>query len=261
MRQAITKEKKEVEKQIKRIEKEQKKLPEGHLLIKRDRKYYKWFNSYKRKQTYIKKSEKEYAMQLAKKTLYEKKLKRLKKQKYAMELFLRHYVDEDLEIYELFEEKKGYEELLLPQFLPKNEQILAWATEPYQSTAPYQENRIHKTLDGVLVRSKSEAMIASALIKYGIPYRYEPDILLGEITFHPDFIIKHPRTGKLFYIEHFGMIDNPNYARRMYDKLEMYNKHGIYQDVNLITFYETKNNPLNPLYIDQKIREFLENNV
>lgn len=261
LRQAIIEEQNKIDRRIQRIEKEIRNLPKGRLLIKRDRKYYKWFNSYRRKQTYIRKADKALAMELAKKNLYTMELKNLKKRRTATKLFLNHYVDEGQEIYALLEKNGGYKELLFPQFMPTDQKILAWVNEPYESTAPYPEKKKHKTIDGNLVRSKSESIIVSALVKYGIPYRYEPNLQLGDVTYYPDFVIMHPRTGKLFYIEHFGMIDDPHYNRSMYDKLQTYNRHGIYQDINLITFFETRDHPLDPLTVDRKIKEFLENNI
>ena len=60
------------------------------------------------------------------------------------------------------------------------------------------------------MRSKSEAMIAMSLYVQKIPYRYECELKLGSITLFPDFTIRHPETGEIFYWEHFGMMDKPD---------------------------------------------------
>ncbi|MFQ8777759.1 MAG: hypothetical protein ACLR78_10425 [Roseburia sp.] len=63
------------------------------------------------------------------------------------------------------------------------------------------------------MRSKSEAMIAMLLHLNAIPYRYECALSLGGVTLFPDFTIRHPVTGVLYYWEHFGLMDDPAYAK------------------------------------------------
>ena len=78
---------------------------------------------------------------------------------------------------------------------------------PYEKNPKYPEHLIHKTVSGIYVRSKSESMIALQLYTEKIPFRYECALQLGETTLYPDFTILHPKTGEIFYWEHFGMMD------------------------------------------------------
>lgn len=77
-----------------------------------------------------------------------------------------------------------------------------------------------------------------------IPYRYEAALKLGNIMYYPDFTIRHPKTGEIFYWEHFGMMDKKEYAKNAYSKLEVYHRYGIIPGVNLIMTFETKDHPL-----------------
>lgn len=77
-----------------------------------------------------------------------------------------------------------------------------------------------------------------------IPFRYECALPLGDVIVYPDFTIRHPRTGQLFYWEHFGMMDNPAYIKNAFSKLQLYTEHGIVPSIQLLTTYETKEHPL-----------------
>ena len=76
-----------------------------------------------------------------------------------------------------------------------------------------------------------------------IPYRYECALELDEFITYPDFTIMHPITVKLFYWEHFGLMDDPHYCQKHFLKLQNYISHGIIPSINLITTYETKSPP------------------
>ena len=73
---------------------------------------------------------------------------------------------------------------------------------------------------------------------------------------YPDFTIRHPRTGKTFYYEHFGMMDDPRYSKNAYTKLQLYNSNGIFQSAQLITTFETKTNPLSSDAVENIIKQY-----
>ena len=97
---------------------------------------------------------------------------------------------------------------------------------------------------GITVRSKSEMLIVMLLHMKKIPFRYECLLKLGDSVYYPDFTIKHPKTGKIFYWEHFGQMDKSDYLKGVFPKLHTYANYGIVQGVNLIATFETKDNPL-----------------
>ena len=94
------------------------------------------------------------------------------------------------------------------------------------------------------VRSKSESMIAKVLKQHKIPYRYECQLLLGDIELYPDFTIRHPSTGELYYWEHFGWLDKTEYVKNMHAKMQLYTSNNIMPGIHLITTYENQEKPL-----------------
>lgn len=79
---------------------------------------------------------------------------------------------------------------------------------------------------------------------------------LGQVIVYPDFTIQHPQTGQLFYWEHFGLMDDPNYYKNAYSKLTLYASAGIIPSINLITTYETNNSPLNTEIVNKLVSHY-----
>lgn len=143
--------------------------------------------------------------------------------------------------------------LNLPQ---TNEELLAWAKEPYEKNPYKPEALIHRALDGTYMRSKSETGIAALLIHHNIPYRYECGLQLKKHVIYPDFLIRHPKTGKLYVWEHFGMIEKYSYRQSMLEKENDYIENGYYPGTNLITTWESKDHPLDLNYADGLINYY-----
>lgn len=130
-----------------------------------------------------------------------------------------------------------------------------WMKKPEGLNPAYPEQRIHETKKGILVRSKSEVLIADALYDLGINYKYETVLDLGGEKKYPDFEILAPNN-KLVWWEHLGLIDDPNYVVYNLRKLIEYAKHGIVLGKNLIITWETKEMPLTRSMINEQIRSF-----
>ena len=91
----------------------------------------------------------------------------------------------------------------------------------------YEENLIHRTRRGEMVRSKSEVIIANELANRGVEYKYEQLLTLNGMTKYPDFTIEDSESGNTFYWEHCGMLHVPDYKNRWEKKLVWYKSHGI----------------------------------
>lgn len=93
---------------------------------------------------------------------------------------------------------------------------------------PVQENLVHRTRRGDLVRSKSEVIIADLLHSKGISYEYEKPLPGGDgdVRF-PDFTIEDAATGQVFYWEHLGLLADPVYRDRWERKKAWYRAQGI----------------------------------
>ena len=101
------------------------------------------------------------------------------------------------------------------------------------STQFLEEGLIHRTERGTLVRSKSELVIADKLHSRGIDYAYEQSLVLGSGKVrYPDFTIADHASGMIFYWEHLGLLNDPNYQARWERKRKEYIASGIlpYQD-------------------------------
>jgi len=231
-------------------------LPEGKLIITRNGKRYKWYRSDGHLQEYISKKERGLAERLAIRKYLSYKLNELKHEKKAIEFYLRHHNNNLSEAEQMLNASSEYRELLLPYFKPLSEELVEWQNAFYNSNLKYPEQLLHKASGGKLVRSKSELLIDNALYTNQIPFRYECELQLGASVIYPDFTIRHPKNGDVYYWEHFGKMDDANYCKNTCSKLQLYTLHGIIPGINLITTYETQKNPLSIEMVDDIIGRY-----
>ena len=90
-----------------------------------------------------------------------------------------------------------------------------------------QEGLIHRTSNGLAVRSKSELSIAQALESAGVAFKYEKPLRFGASVRYPDFTIENDISGKTVYWEHLGMLDVENYRQAWEKKRQWYISNGI----------------------------------
>jgi hypothetical protein len=72
----------------------------------------------------------------------------------------------------------------------------------------------------------------------------------------PDFTIYDVKREKIVYWEHFGCMDNPEYARKACEKIMLYVANGIIPSIDLIITFETKDNPLTAEKVMNVINEY-----
>ena len=118
------------------------------------------------------------------------------------------------------------------------------------------------------VRSKSEVIIANALKVAGVPYRYEFPLLVDRnpeldagtdfCELHPDFYCLNLRTRQEFAWEHFGMMDDPEYAAGAIEKLQLYMANGFLPGKNLIITMETSAKPFSSKILKDVIQTYLK---
>ncbi len=249
---------KKIEQKIKSLEKQVKRLPEGKLFISHTGKYTKWFLSDGKNQTYLPKKERQLAEKLALKKYLLLQIKNLEQEKTAINFYLRHHNVDATQKEDSLINSIEYNELLSPYFKPISEELFEWAQSAYEKNDKYPENLIHKSVSGHYVRSKSEALIDSVLYKNRLAYRYESSLQLGDMHVYPDFTIRHPKTGEVYYWEHFGLMDEPGYSKKVFLKLQNYTANGIVPTIHLITTYETRLNPLSLETVEKIVKEYFE---
>lgn len=252
----MLKEKKKLEQKIDLLQQQIKQLPEGKLFCTHNGKYTKWYQSDGKTQIYIPKKERHLAEQLALKKYLSLQLKNLQQEKLAIEYYLRHHDTKAEQAEKSLYNTPAYRELLSPYMKPTSEELCEWGNLHYDKNDNHPENLVHKTVSGIYVRSKSEEMIDMVLYKNKIPFRYECGLQLGDRLLYPDFTIRHPKTGETYYWEHFGLMDDASYSRTAFLKLQHYASNGIIPSIQLITTYETKNNPLNINDIEEIVNHY-----
>lgn len=242
--QKMLKESRRLDEQIKRLKRKIERLPAGKLISGWNGKYQQWFRSDGHVRTYISKKQKELIEKLAIKKYLSYQLEDCENEKRAIEFYLKHHREDVGKAEKFLTDKSEYRELLSPYFKTKSKELQEWLQEPFEQNPQYHENSILKTISGNQVRSKSEVIIDTLLFINKIPFRYECALKLGRRTYYPDFTIKHPRTGKIYYWEHFGMMDDEEYIKKACSKLQVYALNGIIPSINLIMTFETSESPL-----------------
>ena len=131
-----------------------------------------------------------------------------------------------------------------------------WRKKPDGQNDYFREGLIHKTKSGKMVRSKSEVLLADSLYDAKLEFKYEVGLRLIDRMVYPDFEILHPKTHKLIWWEHLGMVDDETYVTDNLERMIAYGKAGIVPGKNLIITYETKKKPLTHEKVNQRLREF-----
>ena len=130
-------------------------------------------------------------------------------------------IEQDIRVLEQFRKPQESE------VMRRNSNVFTLAMRPETIGFPHPENLIHRTSTGVLVRSKSEVIVADTLTRLGIDYKYEESLHDKEdpTDFRlPDFTIAYE--GETWYWEHLGMLSIPSYAAAWERKKTWYQRNG-----------------------------------
>ena len=196
-------------------------LPEGSLNIKTSHGCTQYFHIVKvpggrSRQIYIRKQNQELIQQLKLKVFLKKLDSVLRRNISTSEKFLSLYQPWD-------------HDDLLP-LLPQNHGI----SEPPHHNTYHPEGLRFETASGCKVRSKSEVIIADALYFTKLCFDYENPTEFGLL---PDFTVKLS-DGRIVIWEHFGLLNDPTYRLRMFEKLSIYQAHGFVPGRNLILSFD-----------------------
>ena len=133
-----------------------------------------------------------------------------------------------------------------------------WLSQPYTRLGFKEDDQEFYTAKGERVRSKSEILIADALLRHDVPYLCEVPVYDNGVIFAaPDFKCLNKRLRKVFYWEHLGKLGEPYYANRNVKKLEKYALAEDFDESSLVLTCETDGHPLNTKVIEAKIRKYL----
>lgn len=160
-------------------------------------------------------------------------------------------------------------EVVTPLTLDDEAYAAAWLKVEYRHKKFAEDAPQLFTDNNEQVRSKSEVIIANALKAAGVPYRYEFPLLVDRnpeaddddtdfCQLHPDFYCLNLRTRQEFAWEHFGMMDDPEYAARATEKLGLYTENGFFPGKNLIITMETSAKPVSSKFLKSVIQTYLK---
>ena len=177
------------------------------------------------------------------------------KSKHDLGIHTELFTDSMVELIECGAVNNSRKQIVTPVYVSDEEFIADWKSLEYTSLGFSPDYAEYYTDNGERVRSKSEIIIANKLYRYNIPYRYECPLQLqsGVIT-HPDFTCLNVSTRQEYIWEHFGIMDNAEYACNAIRKINDYANSGYILGKNFIATFETSNTPINANYIDDIIR-------
>lgn len=236
-------------------------LPKGNLIISRNKDScgFVWLVSRinpetgRKTRTYIPRSNPQLAAELSLRKYLENQIKIDRKNLKAIDDFLKRF-ESNMTYRFTGKYKSEYNRLLRETRFNANSVLQDHLDRKYPVRSTYKPEALRvQTMCGIMVRSKSEAIIADLLYKMGVPFVYEPVININGKRFAPDFIIMDPITRKEFMWEHFGMLDDPQYVSDAYNKLIAYNEIGWRLGINLLVTSEDAANK----FVEQHARDAL----
>ncbi len=176
-----------------------------------------------------------------------KSIKILKKNMKWQEKLLQHY--------------EPYDIAAVEQRLPgaySESRLREWSKQRYRMNPYYVEYKIFQTSFGLMVRSKSEVLIAELLYAFGILFHYDEEILVRDAegftkSYYVDFVIMTP-SGRIIYWEHMGRFDEDGYRNHNLEKFCLYFDNGLVLGDNLIITMESKKSGLSAKKIVEIIK-------
>ena len=245
---------------IREKEESLKNVPEGILNVSATQgrvQYYYKDSAGSGKRHYIKACDGRLVQKLCQKEYDQKVLQTAIKELKQLEKYKKIYENSVCE--DLYEKLNKYRKCMVtPIRIPDETYQKEWEDMEYTGKEFGEDVPEYYTNKEERVRSKSEILIANALERYGVPYRYEcPLYLNGMGRIYPDFTVLDIKKRKELYWEHFGMMDDPQYAELAVRKIEVYEKNGFVPGDNLIFTYETRKSPIN----QRVIHVLIERNI
>lgn len=241
---------------VKKIQEFMETAPTEKLRIRTKGIHYQYYTEKNKKRSYITKKNIGIAKKIAQRDYYQKLLPHLTKNINTMNHFISNYNSARLDLCysKLTQARK---QLVNPIFLDNETYAQQWQAQEYEHKNELPDGK-YETLKKEFVRSKSEIIIADLLKSKKVPYHYEyPVHLSNGIIIHPDFFCLNKRTRQEFYWEHFGKMDDPEYAVKMVQRISAYSKKGIIPGKNLLITLETNRTPLETKSVNQLIENYL----
>lgn len=215
--------------------------------------YYIYDKNKKRK--YLSSNEKQTAHVLAQKAYDQKMLTMIEARIKHGKRLLKEYENSLSGIFRNLSHSR--QELVTPIFSTDEHFVEEWYEKHPGMANPYPFHHTFFSERSEAVRSKSEKILADLFSRKRIPYVYEPKVVLnsGQVVY-PDFLLLDMRQRKTVIYEHFGMMDNPQYAQKAIEKLALYLENDYWYGDTLFFTFETTETPLNTKITEGLISNF-----
>ncbi len=144
--------------------------------------------------------------------------------------------------------------------LPK--EAIEWKKELEREKAkypPYKPEQLkHPAMDGTLMRSKSEVIIANIMLMAGIPFVYEVPIFIDGHMLLPDFkILSLIDLKTVIIIEHQGMVFVDYYADKFVRSVKQYLKSEWIPNQNLFFTFDNAKETLDTRQVTSILRKYI----
>ena len=237
-----------------KVEEELGHMPNGKLRLSNSRGYIKYYHCTDKSQKrgkYIQVGDKNLVKQLSQKEYDEKIIAIARKRRKQIQRIIKDYNDDEIERVFLKQHPER-QRLIIPVEPTWDQMMTEWMREQYTGKGFEEGTTVILSERGERVRSKSEKIIADFLFNNNIPYKYERHLKLkGAGIIFPDFTILSPKTRKEVLWEHFGLMDDPQYAQNAIRKINCYEENEILIGESLITTFETTKTVLNTKILHQ----------
>ncbi|MDD6193359.1 MAG: hypothetical protein PUB19_00470 [Lachnospiraceae bacterium] len=232
---------------------------EGYLQVSRSNgviQYYVRGKEEKGKGTYLPKSQRSIAEEIAQRD-YDRQVMKCANQ---WQRWAKRTIQTmpQIQLADIYDKSQGRKPLITPYEISNNDYIAQWEAVPYQGKPFASDSPEIYTERGERVRSKSEKMIADKLYMLEIPYRYEYRVYLKNFgTIYPDFLLLNKFTREEVILEHFGMMDNPDYAEKAIRKMNQYARNGFVLGKNFLATFETTDTPMDLRVLEKMVTDLI----
>lgn len=128
---------------------------------------------------------------------------------------------------------------------------------------PYRPEQLkHPAMDGTMMRSKSEVIIANIMLLSGIPFVYEAPLLVDGKNILPDFtILSLIDLKSVIIIEHQGMVFVEEYADKFIRTLKTYLKTDWIPNETLFFTFDDARETLDPRQVISILRQHIKPSI
>lgn len=118
----------------------------------------------------------------------------------------------------------------------------------------YPKPKIYK-FNGIFYRSAAEREIAVFYTEMGIPFKYEPEVMIKGLVrpIYPDFVAYFKEIDNCKFHEHFGMSDYADYLKSGKIKFSNFADAGLLQDLDLLFTHSNDDSLFDPRHLCAKL--------